>query len=106
MTEQQIRQFLRDEMRVVQAERQDAFCEMLQKFLEYQKDYIDCFVISTKKDQKKIHKMENDDILEVTQELIKFLEFQGLLAVFLDWEDTRGYNKEELEKELQDIENA
>jgi len=37
MTEQQIRQFLRDEMRVVQAERQDAFCEMLQKFLEYQK---------------------------------------------------------------------
>jgi hypothetical protein len=41
------------------------------------------------------------DLQELTQELIAFLDAKGQYQSFLDWEEDRGYDRDELDSEME-----
>ena len=43
------------------------------------------------------------DLQELTEELISFLNATGLYQKFLDWEEERGYDRDELDSELEKV---
>ena len=43
------------------------------------------------------------DLQELTQELIAFLDATCQYQGFLDWEEDRGYNRDELDNEMEKV---
>ena len=43
------------------------------------------------------------DLQELTQELIAFLDTTGQYQAFLDWEEERGYDRDELDSEMEKV---
>ena len=43
------------------------------------------------------------DLQELTQELIAFLDATGQYQAFLDWEEERGYDRDELDSEMEKV---
>jgi hypothetical protein len=46
------------------------------------------------------------DLQELTQELIEFLNSTGQFQSFLDWEEERGYDRDELENNMEKAEEG